>query len=112
MGYKPSTLVISASQPLNGLCIIHPLFIADAQTPTADSVFHAVILNPAWRLKPSWYMVAGADRIINPDLQRMYAKNANSRTVEIQGASHAVFESHPREIVKLIIEAATEAGKK
>jgi pimeloyl-ACP methyl ester carboxylesterase len=57
-------------------------------------------------------MVAGADRIINPDLQRMYAKRANSNTVEIQGASHSVFESHPKEIAQLIIEAATKAGKK
>jgi pimeloyl-ACP methyl ester carboxylesterase len=75
-------------------------FMANAQTPTADAVFHAVILNPAWRLKPSWYMVAGTDRIINPDLQRMYAKRANSSTVEIQGAA------------QLIIAAATKPGKK
>jgi pimeloyl-ACP methyl ester carboxylesterase len=81
-------------------------FMANAQIPTADGVFHAVILNPAWRLKPSWYMVAGADRIINPDLERMYAKRAHSNTVEIQGASHSVFESHPKEVVQLIIVAA------
>jgi pimeloyl-ACP methyl ester carboxylesterase len=87
-------------------------FMANAQMPTADGVFHAVILNPAWRLKHSWYMVASADRIINPDLQRMYAKRANSSTVEIQGASHSVFESHPKEVAQLIIEAATKAGNK
>ncbi|WP_426670079.1 alpha/beta hydrolase [Mucilaginibacter sp. McL0603] len=87
-------------------------FMANAQTLTADGVFHAVTMNPAWRLKPSWYMVAGADRIISPDLQRMYAKRAGSNTVEIQSASHSVFESHPEEIAKLIIEAATKAGKK
>jgi pimeloyl-ACP methyl ester carboxylesterase len=87
-------------------------FMANAQTPTADSVFHAVIQNPAWRLKPSWYMVAAADRIISPDLQRMYAKRANSSTVEIKGASHSVFESHPKELAQLIIEAATKAGEK
>ena len=81
-------------------------FMANAQMPTVDAVFHAVILKAAWRLKPSWYMVAGADRIINPDLQRMYAKRANSNTVEIQGASHSVFESHPREVAQLIIDAA------
>ncbi|MDB5111625.1 MAG: Pimeloyl-ACP methyl ester carboxylesterase [Mucilaginibacter sp.] len=87
-------------------------FMANAQMPTADGVFHAVILNSAWRLKPSWYMVASADRIINPDLQRMYAKRANSSTIEIQGASHSVFESHPKEVAQLIIEAATKAGNK
>jgi pimeloyl-ACP methyl ester carboxylesterase len=87
-------------------------FMANAQMPTADGVFHAVILNPAWRLKPSWYMVAGADRIINPDLQRMYAKRANSSTVEIQGASHSIFESHPKETAQVITDAATKAGNK
>jgi pimeloyl-ACP methyl ester carboxylesterase len=86
-------------------------FMANAQMPTADQVFHAVIQNPAWRTKPSWYMVAKADRIINPDLERMYAKRAGSYTVEVEGASHSVFESHPKEVAQLIMEAATGAGK-
>jgi pimeloyl-ACP methyl ester carboxylesterase len=86
-------------------------FMANSQMPAADEVFHAVIQNPAWKVKPSWYMVAKSDRIINPDLERMYAKRAGSHTVEIAGASHSVFESHPQEVVKLIIEAATNAKK-
>jgi len=84
-------------------------FAAHAQMLTADEVFHAVIQNPAWRSKPSWYMVAKSDRIINPDLERMYAKRANSHTVEVDGASHSVYESHPTEVAKLIIEAASQA---
>jgi len=83
-------------------------FMANAQMPTADGVFHAIIQNPAWRVKPSWYMVAKADRIINPDLERMYAKRANSTTVEIEGASHSVFVSHPKEVAQLIINAASK----
>jgi len=86
-------------------------FMANAQMPTADQVFHAVIQDPAWRTKPSWYMVAKADRIINPDLERMYAKRAGSYTVEIDGASHSVFESHAREVADLIIKAATGVVK-
>lgn len=86
-------------------------FIANSQMPVADSAFHAVVRNPAWKTKPSWYMVAKADRIINPDLERMYAKRANSQTVEIEGASHSVFMSHPQEVAKLIIMAAEKAGK-
>ncbi|RAJ24534.1 alpha/beta hydrolase family protein [Pedobacter cryoconitis] len=70
-----------------------------------------MIRNPAWKTKPSWYMIAKADRIINPDLERMYAKRANSETVEIEGASHSVFMSHPQEVAKLIIMAAEKAGK-
>ncbi|SDT60312.1 Pimeloyl-ACP methyl ester carboxylesterase [Mucilaginibacter mallensis] len=87
-------------------------FTANAQMPVADAVFHAIIQNPAWRTKPSWYMVAKADRIINPDLERMYAKRAKSTTVEIEGASHSVYESHPEDVAKLIIAAATGATAK
>lgn len=84
-------------------------FMAYSQVPTADSVFHAIIQSTAWKTKPSWYMVAKSDRIINPDLERMYAKRAKSYTVEIDGASHSVYESHPKEVANLIIKAATGA---
>ncbi|HVK49813.1 MAG TPA: alpha/beta hydrolase [Pseudobacter sp.] len=82
-------------------------FMANAQMPVADLAFHAIIHDPAWRKKPSWYMVAQSDRIINPDLERMYAKRAGSKTVEIKGGSHAIFASRPKEVAKLINEAAT-----
>ncbi len=84
-------------------------FMANSQTPTADEVFQAIIYNVAWKTKPSWYMVATSDRIINPDLERMYAERAKSATVEIEGASHAVFISHPKEVANLIIAAAKES---
>ncbi|MBT1705415.1 alpha/beta hydrolase [Chryseosolibacter indicus] len=71
-------------------------FMAYSQVPTADAVFHAVIQNPAWRSKRSWYLVAKSDRIINRDLERMYAKRANSFTIELDGASHAVYASRPK----------------
>lgn len=80
-------------------------FMAISQTPTADSAFHAIIHNPAWKAKPSWYMVAKSDRIINPDLERMYAKRAKSVKVEIDGASHSVYISHPKEVAQLIVAA-------
>jgi pimeloyl-ACP methyl ester carboxylesterase len=86
-------------------------FEANAQMPAADAVFHAIIKNPAWKTKPSWYMVAKSDRIINPELERLYAKRAKSVKVEIEGASHSVYESHPREVAKLIKEAS-KGGKK
>ena len=82
-------------------------FMAISQTPTKDSVFHAVIHNPAWKSKPVWYMVAKSDKIINPDLELLYAKRAKSRKiVEIEGASHCVFMTHPQEAAELIIEAS------
>lgn len=84
-------------------------FEARAEQLTAASVFGAPAGIPAWKTKPSWYMVAKADRIINPDLERMYAKRANSHTVEIAGASHSVYESHPKEVAALIEQAAQHA---
>lgn len=85
-------------------------FMAMAQMPVADQAFHAVIHDPAWKKKPSWYMVAQADRIINPDLERLYAKRAGSKVTEIAGGSHAIFASHPREVASLIVAAATKTA--
>jgi pimeloyl-ACP methyl ester carboxylesterase len=55
-------------------------------------------------------MVAQSDRIINPDLERMYAKRAKSHTVEVPGASHSVYQSHPKEVARLIMDAAANAA--
>jgi pimeloyl-ACP methyl ester carboxylesterase len=74
------------------------------------TVFNTPITSPAWKLKPSWYMVAQADRIISPDLERTYAARAHSHTVEIGGASHSVDRSHPKEVATLIDEAAQRAA--
>lgn len=54
-----------------GLDAVRANFMANAQVPTADAVFHISIARPAWKTKPSWYMVAQADRIINPELERL-----------------------------------------
>src|SRR6202166_1398687 len=84
-------------------------FEAQAQELTAASVFATPAGVPAWKTKPSWYAVAKSDRIINPDLQRMYAKHAHSHTIEVDGESHSVYESHPKEVAALIEEAANHA---
>ena len=56
-------------------------------------------------------MVAKADKIIDPELERMYASRAHATTVEINGASHAVFEFHPREVAAMIEQAAQQSDK-
>jgi pimeloyl-ACP methyl ester carboxylesterase len=84
-------------------------FEARAQMPTSAQVFTAQIADPAWKVKPSWYMVAKMDHIISPDLERMYAARAHSHTVEIAGASHSVYETHPKEVAALIEQAAQHA---
>ena len=87
-------------------------FMAHAQMLTAAKVFTTPITNPAWKLKPSWYLVAKNDKTINPNLERMYAERAHSHKVEIEGASHAVYESHPKEVAALIEDAAQHADQR
>ena len=84
-------------------------FMARSQVLNFADNFSATITTAAWRTKPSWMLVAGSDRTISPDLERWYAKRAKSHTVEVAGASHAVYVSRPKEVAALIEEAATHA---
>src|ERR1700719_4146679 len=84
-------------------------FMAQSQVLNFADNFKAVITTAAWRSKPSWALVAAADRAINPDLERWYATRANSHKVEVAGASHAVYVSRPKEVAALIEEAASHA---
>ena len=81
--------------------------MARSQVLNLADNFKAVITTAAWRTKPSWMLVAGADRTINPDLERWYAIRAKSHTVEVSGASHAVYASRPKEVAALIEQAAS-----
>lgn len=81
-------------------------FMARSQVLNAAVNFKAVITTPAWRSKPSWMVVATQDKIINPDLERWYAKRAHSRSIEVAGASHSVYVSRPKEVAAVIEEAA------
>jgi len=82
-------------------------FLARSQVLNFADNFQAIITVPAWRSKPSWMLVAGGDRTINPELERWYAKRAKSHTAEVAGASHVVYISHPKEVAALIEEAAS-----
>jgi pimeloyl-ACP methyl ester carboxylesterase len=83
-------------------------FMAISQVLFSADSFTSQIKSPAWRSKPSWYMVATADRSINPDQERMMAKRANAKTIEVN-SSHVAYISHPKETAKLIEEAAAFA---
>lgn len=65
---------------------------------------------PAWKSLPSWYVVAGADHVIPPALQRFMAERAGSRTVEVKDSSHVVMMSHP-DVVTRHITAAYRATR-
>ena len=84
-------------------------FMARSQVLNLADNFRATISTAAWRTKPSWMLVAGADRTINPELERWYAARAKSHSVEVAGASHSVYASRPKEVAALIEEAATHA---
>ena len=84
-------------------------FMARSQVLNLADNFKAVITTAAWKTKPSWLLVAGSDRTINPDLERWYATRANSHKVEVSGASHSVYVSHAKEVAALIEEAASHA---
>jgi len=84
-------------------------FMARSQVLNLADNFRAVITTAAWKSKPSWMLVAGSDRTINPDLERWYAARAKSHKVEVAGASHCVYVSRPKEVAALIEEAASHA---
>jgi pimeloyl-ACP methyl ester carboxylesterase len=86
-------------------------FMARSQVLNFADNFSATITTAAWRTKPSWMLVAGSDRTISPDLERWYGKRANSHMVEVAGASHSVYVSHPKEIAEIIESAARAVSK-
>ncbi|GHF37260.1 alpha/beta fold hydrolase [Streptomyces griseosporeus] len=79
--------------------------LAAAQRPVAAVAFSERASAAAWRTKPSWVLVAGADKAINPEVERFGAKRAGSTVIEVDGASHAVAVSQPGEVAELIRDA-------
>jgi pimeloyl-ACP methyl ester carboxylesterase len=86
-------------------------FMAKSQVLFSKDSFTSPITTPAWKSKPSWYLVATQDRAINPENERKMAKRANAKTIEVN-SSHAAYISHPKETAKLIEEAATSTPQK
>jgi pimeloyl-ACP methyl ester carboxylesterase len=84
-------------------------FESRSQVLAAASVFSTPLTAAAWKTKPSWGVVALADKIISPDLEKWYYARAHSHTIEIPGASHSVYESHPKEVAAVIEEAAQKS---
>jgi pimeloyl-ACP methyl ester carboxylesterase len=80
-------------------------FMADAQVPWGVDALGGIISRPAWRDKPSWYLVAADDHMIPPPAQRAMADRAGSTVSEV-AASHSVYVSQPRATADLIRQAA------
>jgi pimeloyl-ACP methyl ester carboxylesterase len=84
-------------------------FMADSQVPWGVAALSGAISEPAWRSKPSWYLIATDDRMIPPPAQQFMSKRAGSTVVEAKG-SHSVYVSQPAAVAKLIEKAAAECG--
>jgi len=84
-------------------------FMADSQVPWGVDATAGAITDPAWRTKPSWYMVTTEDRMIPPSAQRAMAERAGASVTEAEG-SHAIYVSQPAAVAAVIREAATAAS--
>lgn len=80
-------------------------FMADSQVPWGVQAFAGAVSQPAWKSKPSWYLVSTEDKMIPPDAQRAMSKRAGSKVVETKG-SHAVYVSQAEAVASLIEKAA------
>jgi len=85
-------------------------FMADSEVPWGVAALDGKVSAPAWKVKPTWYLVATSDKMIPPDAQRFMSKRARSTVVEAKG-SHAIYVSQPQVVAKLIETAAADAAK-
>ena len=81
-------------------------FMADSQVPWGVEALAGKVTAPAWRSKPSHYLVATDDRMIPPPAQRQMAERAGAKVIETPG-SHAVYVSRPAEVARLIAQASS-----
>jgi pimeloyl-ACP methyl ester carboxylesterase len=80
-------------------------FMADSQVPWGVEALSGAVTEPAWRTKPSWYLIATEDRMIPPPAQRQMAERAGATTAEAPG-SHSIYVSQPAAVASLITQAA------
>jgi pimeloyl-ACP methyl ester carboxylesterase len=83
-------------------------FMADSQVPWGVGALSGTISVPAWKTKPSWYLVATQDKMIPPPAQHFMSKRAGAKVVEVAG-SHAIYLSQPNAVAALITQAAKGA---
>ena len=84
-------------------------FMADSQVPWGLEALNGAVTEPAWRAKPSWYLVSADDKMIPPDAQRAMSKRAGATVVEAKG-SHSIYVSQPQAVAAIITKAAHGAA--
>ena len=80
-------------------------FMADSQVPWGVEALSGKISEPAWKTKPSWYLIVTDDKMIPPDAQRFMSRRAGSTVAEVKG-SHAIYVSQPKAVAALVEQAA------
>jgi len=80
-------------------------FMANSQVPWGVNALGGTVSTPAWKVKPSWYLVTTEDKMIPPEAQRAMSKRAGSMVVEVKG-SHAIYVSQPAAVAAIIEQAA------
>jgi pimeloyl-ACP methyl ester carboxylesterase len=85
-------------------------FMADSQVPWGVEALAGAVSDPAWKHKPSWYLVATDDRMIPPPAQRFMSERAGATAVEVAG-SHSIYVSRPDAVAALIEQAAANVGE-
>jgi pimeloyl-ACP methyl ester carboxylesterase len=84
-------------------------FMADSQVPWGVDALGGAITEPAWRAKPSWYLLVTEDRMIPPPAQRAMAERTGATVTEV-GGSHAIYVSNPAAVASVIAQAAVSVG--
>ena len=83
-------------------------FMADSQVPWGVEALGGTVTEPAWRSRPSWYLIATDDRMIDPRLQHTMSERIGATVVEAPG-SHSIYVSQPQATADLIKHAARQA---
>jgi pimeloyl-ACP methyl ester carboxylesterase len=85
-------------------------FMANSQVPWGLDALNGAVITPAWKIKPSWYLVVTEDKMIPPPAQQFMSQRAGSTVNEV-GGSHAIYVSNPQPVADIIEEAATRSSK-
>jgi pimeloyl-ACP methyl ester carboxylesterase len=84
--------------------------MANSQVPWGLEALNGPVTTPAWKTKPSWYLVVTEDKMIPPPAQKFMSQRAGSTVKEVRG-SHAIYVSNPQAVADIIKEAATRSSK-
>src|SRR6202789_3883181 len=85
--------------------------LSATQVPTSVTAMKGEITIPAWKSKPSWYIIAANDRAISPDLEAAQAKKIGAATTTAS-SSHVIMLAQPSKVADVICEAASKAGSR